>query len=208
MPAASLRALLADAIDYAGLFPPASLTLEPALRNHAEYVRLPDAWMLGTFILPVAEFDAAARRLSPFKNEYPLRISALGPRAAVRSAQRMNSSRSSGSSGSASSPATRAATVSRSWVPGALAVEWQTYPGSRPNPEFIGELTAATKKDEPVMFICRSGARSHSAAEAAMRAGWQETYNVLEGFEGDKDAAGHRNTVGGWRKAGLPWKQS
>ena len=93
-------------------------------------------------------------------------------------------------------------------IPGALAIEWQTYPGSRPNPEFIGELAALTKKDEPIMFICRSGARSHGAAEAAMRAGWRETYNVLEGFEGDKDAAGHRNTVGGWRKAGLPWKQS
>ena len=93
-------------------------------------------------------------------------------------------------------------------IPGALAIEWQTYPGSRPNPEFIGELAAVTKKDEPVMFICRSGARSHGAAEAAMRAGWRETYNVLEGFEGDKDAAGHRNTVGGWRMAGLPWKQS
>ena len=93
-------------------------------------------------------------------------------------------------------------------IPGALAIEWQTYPGSRPNPEFIAELAAFTDKDEPIMFICRSGARSHSAAEAALRAGWRETYNVLEGFEGDKDAAGHRNTVGGWRKAGLPWKQS
>lgn len=93
-------------------------------------------------------------------------------------------------------------------IPGALAIEWQTYPGSRPNPEFIGELAAVTDKDEPLMFICRSGVRSHGAAEAAMRAGWQETYNVLEGFEGDKDAAGHRNTVGGWRKAGLPWTQS
>ena len=39
-------------------------------------------------------------------------------------------------------------------------------------------------------------------------AGWKEAYNVLEGFEGDKDAAQHRNTVGGWRKAGLPWMQS
>ena len=93
-------------------------------------------------------------------------------------------------------------------IPGALAVEWQTYPGSKPNPEFMGELAALTRKDEPVMFICRSGVRSHSAAEAAMRAGWKETFNVLEGFEGDKDAEGHRNTVGGWRKAGLPWKQS
>jgi len=93
-------------------------------------------------------------------------------------------------------------------VPGALEVEWQTYPGSKPNPEFIGELAASTSKDEPVMFMCRSGARSHSAAEAAMRAGWKETYNVLEGFEGDKDSSGHRNTVNGWRKAGLPWTQT
>jgi len=64
------------------------------------------------------------------------------------------------------------------------------------------------RKDEPVMFICRSGARSHGAAEAAARAGWRECYNVLEGFEGDKDGAQHRNTVGGWRMAGLPWVQS
>ena len=93
-------------------------------------------------------------------------------------------------------------------VPGAVAVEWQTYPGNRPNPEFLAELAAVVPKDQPVMFMCRSGARSHSAAEAAIRAGWKEAYNVLEGFEGDKDAEQHRNTVGGWRKAGLPWIQS
>ncbi|TMG77058.1 MAG: rhodanese-like domain-containing protein [Betaproteobacteria bacterium] len=93
-------------------------------------------------------------------------------------------------------------------IPGAVTIEWQTYPGNRPNPEFIGELAAVTKRDEPVMFICRSGARSHGAAEAAMRAGWRETYNVLEGFEGDKDAEQHRSSVGGWRKAGLPWVQT
>jgi len=93
-------------------------------------------------------------------------------------------------------------------VPGSITVEWQTYPGSRPNPEFLAELAALVPKDQPVMFICRSGARSHSAAEAATRAGWKEAYNVLEGFEGDKDAAQHRSTVGGWRKAGLPWVQS
>ena len=80
MSAASLRALLAHSIDYAGLFPPANLALEPALRNHSEYVRTPEAWMLGAFILPVAEFDAAARNPSQFNREYPLRISALGPR--------------------------------------------------------------------------------------------------------------------------------
>jgi len=80
-------------------------------------------------------------------------------------------------------------------IPGSLAVEWQTYPGSRENPEFLAELAAAVPKDQPVMFICRSGARSHSAADAATRAGWREAYNVLEGFEGDKDAAQHRNSV-------------
>lgn len=93
-------------------------------------------------------------------------------------------------------------------IPGSLAIEWQTWPGSKPNPEFIGELAAGVDKDEPAMFICRSGARSHSAAEAAMRAGWKETYNVLEGFEGDKDPENHRGTINGWRKSGLPWVQS
>ena len=93
-------------------------------------------------------------------------------------------------------------------LPGSLAVEWQTYPGGRENPEFLAELAAAVPKDQPVMFLCRSGARSNAAAEAATRAGWKEAYNILEGFEGDKDANQHRNTVGGWRKAGLPWTQS
>ncbi len=93
-------------------------------------------------------------------------------------------------------------------VPGAAAVEWQTWPGGKPNPDFLAQLEAVTRKDEPVMFLCRSGVRSHAAAEASMRAGWKETYNILEGFEGDKDSAGHRNTVGGWRKAGLPWTQT
>jgi rhodanese-related sulfurtransferase len=93
-------------------------------------------------------------------------------------------------------------------VPGALAVEWQTYPGNKPNAEFLAELAAAVPKDTPVMFLCRSGARSHAAAEAATRAGWKETYNVLQGFEGDKDGNGQRNSVNGWRKAGLPWTQT
>ena len=93
-------------------------------------------------------------------------------------------------------------------VPGSVAVPWQTYPGNRPNPQFVADLEAVVPKDQPVMFLCRSGARSHAAAEAAARAGWRECYNVLEGFEGDKDSAQHRSTLGGWKKAGLPWVQS
>jgi hypothetical protein len=80
MPAASLRALLAHAIDYAGLFPPATLALEPALANYGEYIRMPDAWMLSAFILPVAQFGAATRGLSQFDAKNPLHVSALGPK--------------------------------------------------------------------------------------------------------------------------------
>jgi hypothetical protein len=76
----SLRALLANSVDYAGLFPPAKLALEPALQNHAAYIRDPDSWMLGAFILPLGEFAAAARNLSEFDSENRLRISALGPK--------------------------------------------------------------------------------------------------------------------------------
>jgi hypothetical protein len=82
MATASLRALLARAIDYAGLFPPAELALETALKNQATYVRSPDQWMLGAFILPVAKFDAVRAYLSQFDSEHPLRISALGPKTA------------------------------------------------------------------------------------------------------------------------------
>lgn len=92
-------------------------------------------------------------------------------------------------------------------VPGSLFVEWQTYPNNDQNPQFMQQLAEAVEPGDTLMFLCRSGARSHSAAAAAARAGWRESYNVLEGFEGDKDADGHRGTVGGWRKAGLPWVQ-
>lgn len=80
MAAASLRALLERSIDYAGLFPPCNLELEPALRNHAEYVRSPDSWMLGSFVLPVEQFEAASASLSQFDQKHPLRVSALGPK--------------------------------------------------------------------------------------------------------------------------------
>ena len=80
MPAASLRALLAHSIDYAGMFPPCSLELEPSLRNQAQYVRSDDAWMLNAFVLPVAQFDAAKQFLSEFDPVHPLSVSALGPR--------------------------------------------------------------------------------------------------------------------------------
>ena len=93
-------------------------------------------------------------------------------------------------------------------IPGAIEIEILSYPGNRPNAAFLSELEAKVEKSAPVLFICRSGGRSHNAAMLALQAGYGAAYNVLEGFEGDRDGQGHRNTVGGWRAAGLPWTQS
>jgi len=80
--AASLGALLARSIDYAGIFPPCSLALEPALQNQALYIRDPDAWMLNNFVLPAEKFDAVVGCISLFDWKHPLRISALGGKSA------------------------------------------------------------------------------------------------------------------------------
>lgn len=92
-------------------------------------------------------------------------------------------------------------------IPGAVEIEWLTYPEMRPNPNFLKQLEQQVDKEALVLFICRSGARSNAAATAATQAGYSDCYNVLEGFEGDKDRYEHRNTVNGWRAAGLPWVQ-
>lgn len=80
--AASLRKLLTHSVDYAGMFPPCGLALEPALENQARYVRSSDAWMLGAFILSVGQFDLARPLLVQFDPQHPLALSALGPKTA------------------------------------------------------------------------------------------------------------------------------
>lgn len=78
----ALRTLLSSAIDYAGLFPPAALALEPALRNYRAYLETPEAWMLGAFVLPVAQFERAEDLLGAFDETHRLRVSALGAKTA------------------------------------------------------------------------------------------------------------------------------
>jgi rhodanese-related sulfurtransferase len=93
-------------------------------------------------------------------------------------------------------------------IPGSTLIEWNTYPAGTRNPAFVDELQAAARDPEtPVLFVCRSGHRSDSAARAAAAAGYTMAFNVLEGFEGPKDEHGHRGALGGWRKADLPWVQ-
>ena len=92
-------------------------------------------------------------------------------------------------------------------VPNALEIEWFSYPGSVPNAHFIDELKHSLPTESPVLFMCRSGARSSAAAKAATTAGFINCYNVLEGFEGDPNEQAHRGQRGGWRYRGLPWRQ-
>jgi rhodanese-related sulfurtransferase len=84
-------------------------------------------------------------------------------------------------------------------------IEWTRYPGGTPNAEFIEQLQQAATTQTPIVLLCRSAARSKLAAVAASNAGFTRAYDLLEGFEGDKDAQGHRKTVSGWCFRALPW---
>ena len=93
-------------------------------------------------------------------------------------------------------------------ISGAIEIELRSYPGMQPNADFLNELAQKIDKTKPVFFLCRSGVRSNAAAAIACEAGFSRCYNILEGFEGDKDENGHRGNVSGWKAAGLPWMQS
>jgi rhodanese-related sulfurtransferase len=94
-----------------------------------------------------------------------------------------------------------------------VLVEWQTFPGMAPNPEFLTALKKTladrgVRPDDPVLFICRSGVRSRAAAIALSGEGFKACYNVAGGFEGDLDQNRHRGVRGGWKARNLPWVQS
>lgn len=86
-------------------------------------------------------------------------------------------------------------------------VEWNRTDGTH-NDGFVDDLVASglMPGERPVVFLCRSGNRSIGAAEAATAAGILPSFNVLDGFEGNVDADGHRGTTG-WKAVGLPWRQ-
>ena len=98
----------------------------------------------------------------------------------------------------------------RAWVgfvPGAVPLAWKQWPGMGMNEQFDEALKAAVPAGKKVVLLCRSGVRSIAAAQRATELGLQ-AYNILEGFEGNPDAQGHRGRLGGWRFHGLPWQQS
>lgn len=88
-----------------------------------------------------------------------------------------------------------------------ILIEWVDFPDRNPNENFIEELKEAVpSKDTTIYFLCRTALRSVGAAIAATEEGYKDSYNILEGFEGDRDDQGHRGRTTGWQALNLPWK--
>ncbi len=99
---------------------------------------------------------------------------------------------------------------------GAVHIPWIDEPDWDINPNFVREIRQLLlggmthdghSKQVPVLLICRSGKRSKEAGDLLILEGFENVYNIDEGFEGELDADHHRSTSGGWRFAGLPWEQ-
>jgi rhodanese-related sulfurtransferase len=91
-------------------------------------------------------------------------------------------------------------------VPDAPNIEWHGG-DARAREIFLHQLREVAREEETLLLLCRSGVRSHRAAEAATAAGFRHAYNILEGFEGKLDNARQRGRIDGWRFHGLPWIQ-
>ena len=86
-----------------------------------------------------------------------------------------------------------------------IFLEWMLPPAMVPNPEFQTKLKAelgarAATASTPLLFLCRSGARSAAAADAVTALGYEQCHNIVGGFEG-APAQGRE----GWKESGLPW---
>mgnify|MGYP001388610966 CR=1 FL=1 len=89
-----------------------------------------------------------------------------------------------------------------------LFISWHVYPGMTINSLFENQvLESNIEKNDKLFLICRSGTRSFHAAEFLASCGYNQCFNVSDGFEGDKDNINHRSKINGWKFNNLPWKQ-
>jgi rhodanese-related sulfurtransferase len=93
-----------------------------------------------------------------------------------------------------------------------LYLEWQSFPSMQVDANFATRLSAmlesaGVKHGAPLIFLCRSGARSRHTAIAMTSAGWTPCFNISDGFEGPLDSSRRRSAISGWKAAGLPWTQ-
>jgi len=88
-----------------------------------------------------------------------------------------------------------------------ILIPWQ-FASGQVNAAFTDQMKqAGLNPSHQIYFLCRSGARSLAAAQAAQAAGFPNAYNIGDGFEGPPDEHGHRGTVAGWKAEALPWRQ-
>jgi len=99
----------------------------------------------------------------------------------------------------------------------AMHIPWMDAPDWNIDAGFVDKVRDALAKrtgsgqdleSTVILTICRSGKRSHAAAEELASHGFNHLYNIEDGFEGDMDNNKHRSTINGWRVADLPWEQS
>jgi len=89
-----------------------------------------------------------------------------------------------------------------------ILVSWHIYPDMKINSFFENQIIKSNiKKNDEVFLICRSGNRSFQAAEFLILCGYYHCYNVVDGFEGDKNTLSQRSTINGWKYNKLFWKQ-
>jgi rhodanese-related sulfurtransferase len=71
-------------------------------------------------------------------------------------------------------------------IPNAYWIEWTSYFSGEINPEFINNIDNKFLRNDSILLICRSGSRSHDAADFLQKNGFNNVYNVIDGFEGKK----------------------
>ncbi|MGH9163800.1 MAG: hypothetical protein ACRD2X_27940, partial [Vicinamibacteraceae bacterium] len=98
------RALLAHVVDFAGLFPPAGLSMAEAVERYAAFSSGPHAWILGRFVVPLDHLDRFGESLSQSASVDPWRITVLGsadPAREVARVQAFNDQRAAAGAGAA-----------------------------------------------------------------------------------------------------------
>lgn len=91
-------------------------------------------------------------------------------------------------------------------IPQAVNIEWKFFPDWDLNPSFVTAIQRKYAPETVLILLCRSGIRSDEAATKLTSAGFENVFNVLEGFEGVLNEAGWR-CVNGWKSYPLPWDQ-